>query len=45
MTDDWDKRVLMSYCDEIFVEELLSTPNFKLSNYKEDSEYAIPQEN
>lgn len=32
MTDDWDRRLLMTYVQQYFTEEALNVPNYRLSS-------------
>lgn len=32
MTDDWDRRLLMTYIQQYFTEDVLTTPHYRLSS-------------
>lgn len=32
MTDDWDRRLLMTYIQQYFTEDILTTPHYRLSS-------------
>jgi dynein heavy chain len=45
VTDQWDRRLLIQYANEIFVEDMFNTEKlFILSNYRAETEYKMPKE-